>query len=816
MIRSFLTTTLRGLVKNKPYFLINTLGLALGVCGALIIFTKIRYELSFDRFHTKADSIYRINTDEHDANGDQHQPGTYYPVAHLLRNDFPEMLESVTHTKLEEEGLVAIEENGVLTRFREENIGFVEPQFIQIFDFGKDEQWLAGNPATALNNKNSVILTEKLAQKYFQPQEDYSAVLGRRMLYGNKIDLVVTGVIKDFPPNTDFPFNMLIHFAALEGYDDFYSLEKWNLLSSSVQCYVLLSEGLAPEQFAALLPGFAEKYLGDKADRITFRLQPLADIHFNSAYGNFNDRTAQHEVLWSLAIVAMMLIITACINFMNLATAQSVKRSKEVGIRKVLGSSRKQLVAFFLGETFIITAFAVLLALGAAEAFLFQFHDMLDIAPNISLAYMPATYLFLLIITLVVTFLAGLYPAWVLSAFRPMLALKNALSNINSRSTKSISLRKGLVMVQFVISQILIIGTLIISQQMQYFQNKSLGFDKEAIINVILPDTLSEQKLEVLKNRLLENTSIQQVSFGIGGPIAESNIDTRFKMASSANEEQAYTAEIKTIDADYIDTYNLQLVAGRPLAQADLQQKRALVNETLVKTVGFAQPGEAVGQIIKVFSGDYEIIGVVQDFHIQSLHQKIRPCVLLYYPFFMRSAGIKVNTNGGMQTVQDALSHVEKVWSTTYPDYVFDYQFLDDYLATNYEQENKTFRYFQLFAGLAILIGCLGLYGLVSFLAEQKTKEVGIRKVLGASVSNIIGLFSKEYIYLIALAFLLAAPLAYYFMHSWLENFAYRIDLKAGVFAIGILISFGIAFLTVGYKSYRAAAANPVESLRNE
>ncbi len=816
MIRNFLKTTLRGLLKNKPYFIINTLGLALGVCGALIIFTKIRYEMSFDRFHTKAERIYRLNTDELHPNGDNYNPGTYYPVAHLLRNDYPELLESVTHTKYEEGGLIVIEENGDFKRFKEENIGFVESQFIQMFDFCTPDNWLSGNPETALQDKNSVVLTEKLAQKYFQPKGDYSTVLGQRLLYENKVDLVVTGVIGDFPPNTDFPFAMLIPFAALEGYDEFYDLEKWNFLSSSVQCYVLLAEGHTPGQFSATLPGFAEKYLGDKAKRNSFKLQPLSDIHFNPEYGNFSERTVRYEVLWSLGIIALMLVITACINFVTLATAHSVKRSKEVGIRKVLGSSRQQLIAFFLGETFIIIAFAVLLALGAAEAFLFQFHDVLDIAPDINLATLPTTYLFLLIITLVVTLLAGLYPAWILSAFQPMLALKNSLGNQHTRNGKNISLRKGLVVVQFAISQILIIGTLVVSQQMQYFQNKSLGFDKEAIVTVDLPDTLSEQKLEVLKSRLLENANIRQASFGIGGPVAESNIDTRFKLATSSDDEQAYTTEIKTVDADYISTFNLQMTAGRVLTQSDLQHKRALVNEALVKTTGFAQPEEALGQQIKVFGDTYEIIGVVQDFHMHSLHQKIRPCVLLYYPFFMRSAGIKINTVGGIQTVQDAIAHVEKVWNTTFPEYLFDYQFLDEYLATHYEQENKTFRYFQLFSVLAILIGCLGLYGLVSFMAEQKTKEVGIRKVLGASVSHILVLFSKEFISLVLVAFCIAGPVAWYVMQQWLENFEYKIGMGMGVFLVAIMASMCIAVLTAGYQSVKAAVANPVKSLRSE
>ena len=816
MIRSFLITTLRGLLKNKPYFFINTLGLALGVCGALIIFTKIRYELSFDRFHTKAERIYRLNTDEHSANGDNYEPGTYYPVAHLLRNEYPELLESVTHTKYEEEGQVTLEASTGPVRFKEKGIGFVEPQFLEMFEFCADDRWLAGNPNTALVDKNSVVLTQTLAQKYFQPQGDYSHVLGRRLSYENKIDLVVTGVIEDLPPNTDFPFNLLMPYAALEGYDEFYSIDKWNFLADNVQCYVLLAEDYSSDQLTASLPEFAKKYMGEKAERISFNLQPLSDIHFNPRYGNFTGRIMRYEVLWSLAIVAILLIITACINFVNLATAQSVKRSKEVGIRKVLGSSRKQLVTFFLGETFIITAFAVLMALGAAEAFLFKFHHVLDIAAGVNLAGLPATYLFLCIVALGVTLLAGLYPAWVLSAFRPVFALKNSFSSPMGGRTKSFSLRKGLVVVQFAISQILIIGTLVVSQQMQYFQNKSLGFDKDAIVLASLPDTLGADKLDALKNQLLDNPHIRQVSFGIGSPTAENNLDTKFKMTSMAEDEQGYATEVKTIDADYVATFDLQMAAGRALSPPDLQHKRALVNETLVKTAGFTQAEEAIGEQIIILGDTYEIIGVVKDFHMHSFHEEINPCVLLYFPQFLWEAAIKINTGGGMQNVQEAIAHLENVWNTSFPEYVFDYQFLDDYLATNYEQENKTFRYFQLFAGLAILIGCLGLYGLVSFMAEQKTKEVGIRKVLGASVRSIMALFSKEYILLIMLAFFVAAPLAYYFMHNWLENFAYRIDLEIGVFAIGMLISIGIAFLTVGYKSYRAAVANPVESLKDE
>jgi putative ABC transport system permease protein len=355
-----------------------------------------------------------------------------------------------------------------------------------------------------------------------------------------------------------------------------------------------------------------------------------------------------------------------------------------------------------------------------------------------------------------------------------------------------------------------------VSQQMQDFQNKSLGFEKDAIVLAPLPDTLGTDKLDALKNQMLDNPHIRQVSFSIGSPTAENNLDTKFKIVSGTNPDQGYSTEVKTIDADYAAIFDLQMVTGRLLIPSDLQHKRALVNETLVKTAGFTQPEAAIGEQIQILGDKYEIIGVVKDFHTQSFHEKINPCALFYFPHFLREAAIKIDTEGEMQHVQEAIAHLENVWNTSFPEYVFDYQFLDDYLATNYEQENKTFHYFQLFSALAILIGCLGLYGLISFMAEQKTKEVGIRKVLGASVSSIIALFSKEYMLLIVLAFLAAAPLAYYFMHSWLENFAYRIDLGIGVFALGMLISITIAFLTVGYKSYRAAVANPIDSLRNE
>lgn len=510
----------------------------------------------------------------------------------------------------------------------------------------------------------------------------------------------------------------------------------------------------------------------------------------------------------ALSLIGVFLLIIACINFINLATAQSINRSKEVGIRKVLGSSKKQLIIQFLSETFLITFASGMIAIVLAFIVLPLLNNLLQTSLEIQLSFPLMAFLSGIII--IVTFLSGFYPAIVLSGFNPITVLKGKFTN---RAASGLSMRRVLVVFQFTVAQTLIIGTLIIVSQMNFFQNAPMGFDKDAILTVpIANDSERLSKMDALKMELLQQSGIKSVSLSAFSPIDKAHWDSDFKF-DNAVQKSGFTTEFKWADADYFKTYNIQFIAGMPYNQADTANG-FVVNEMMVKKLGFNNPEDIIGKKINFWDGTMvaPVVGVVKDFNSNSLQTEMTPIVLGSYKMVYRLINIKIQPQRAKQT----LAAIERIWSKTYPDFIYEYQFLDDKIASFYKQESQLSQLYKIFAGIAIFISCLGLYGFVSFMAAQRTKEVGIRKVLGASVINIIYLMSKEFTLLIGIAFLIAAPLAYYLMHQWLQNFAYRINIGVEIFLLTILISEFIAWLTVGYQAIKAAMANPVKSLRSE
>ena len=801
MIKNYLKTALRNLIRNKSFTFINVLGLTIGIASCLLIFLVIQFELSFDNFHKKKDRIYRVVSQFNRAGSLDYSSGVSVPVPAAMRNEFPQLEEVAAISGVDGNQITVLDNQNVVKKINEPNTFYAESQIFDILDV----KWLAGDAKTSLADPYEVVLSKKTADKFFG---SWKNAMGKFIKHENKENLKVTGIIDDIPVNSDFPFNVLISYNTGE----FSKNQEWGSTSWDFNCLVVLPPNVSPQQISSQLGAFRNKYAKDQDQEVktSYLLQPLNDIHFDQRFGNYNGSNFNTALITAFALIGLFLLVIACVNFINLATAQAINRSREIGVRKVLGSSRSQLVFQFLGETFLITVLSVLLSCLIAWIARPYLGMLLDIPLQDALLPVSKIVLFLLLIVILVTVFSGFYPALILSGFKVVNIFKN---KINARSTSGIFLRRGLVVLQFTIAQALIIGTLVVLGQMKFFQNAPMGFDKNAIVNIpIPPDSVSQTKIDALKQEFLHQQGIRMVSFSNATPANDLNWRSEFTFNRSP-KTTTFDPILKWADADYLKTYNLQLVAGRYYVQSDTANE-FVVNETLVKKLGITNPEDILGKEISFWDRRVHapVVGVIKDFHAKSLKDPILPVVLGCRKKNYQTIGIKMETANTKQV----LATVEKLWNKTFPDYVYEYEFLDEKIANFYEQENKLSQLYRIFSFIAIFISCLGLYGLVSFMAIQRIKEVGIRKVLGASVGSIVYLFSKEFTLLIAIAFLIALPLAYYFMHKWLESFTFRISLGMQFFLLAFVGSVVIAWATVGYKAVKAAFANPVKSLRTE
>ncbi|RIJ41909.1 ABC transporter permease [Pontibacter oryzae] len=802
MLKLYFLTAFRSLRRNKSYSILNIAGLALGITCSILLFLVITHELSYDRFHSKADRIYRVNTHMNFGDGLDKNPGTRYPLPALLRANGLLGFEAITHVSAESDAQITIggDISGTKKNFLETgSIVFAEPEFFDIFDFDT-----GGSAARqSLAKPNTVVLTQSLADKYFPG----GSAVGKVFKYNNLLTLKVGAIIPDFPSNTDFPFIMLISYSSFKNYTDL-DLSTYNVLSSNHQLFVVLPEGASAEAKAAELSDFYNRNKpDDKLVKETFMLQPLSNLHYNVDYGNFGNRTISKEMIWSMMFIGFFLVLVACINFINLATAQAVKRAKEVGVRKVLGSSKKQLMVQLMAETFLITLFATFLSIILVELSLPYLNDLLELQIEFLILKNPALLLFLVSEVLFVTLLAGLYPAIILARFEPLTALK---SRITTQQVAGFSLRQALVVLQFTICQILIICTILVNDQMEYFKSKELGFDKNAVVTVQLPNQAGK-KIQPLRDVMLQNPAIINVSFAGAPPSSNITWGSNFKFDNSS-EDATFQANMKHADENYLELFDIKLAAGRSYTNTD--SAAFIINETMRRKLGIPTAADALGRTITIGNKNFKapIIGVVEDFHQNPLHLPIDPTIMVVNPKAYMFLSAKID----MSRKQEALQHLEKVWQMAYPDDVFSYEFLDETIANFYRDEARQNKLFKIFSFIAIFIGCLGLYGLVAFMAAQRTKEVGIRKVLGASVFSIAILFSKEFIKLVLIAFVLATPIAYYIISNWLEDFSYRVTIGYWPFILSGVATLLIALLTMSTKAIQAALTNPVLSLKTE
>jgi putative ABC transport system permease protein len=799
MLNNYLKTALQNLRSHKAYLAINTIGLAVGIGACLLIFLLIHYETSFDDFHKNKEQIYRVVAATKTQAGMNYSKATAFPVAQALRIDYPQ-LEHVARIYVRDGKQVTLINDDAITpqKHFKETVFFAEPEFFDIFNF----PFLAGNPKTALSEPNTAVLTQETAEKYFG---DWHTAIGKFINCENDGVCKVTGILKNIPGNTNFPLQVVLSFETSRQED---ISTDWVAQDGSLNTFLVLPKNTTAPQFNKDLKAFVEKHTPAEYVNHGYIVQPLSEMHYDSRFGTYSGSTFSKTLITALSLIGIFLLIIACINFINLATAQAVNRSKEVGIRKVLGSSKKQLVIQFLCETFLITLASVVIAILCAFIALPLLNNLLHTSVVIQPGFSLVAFLFSIII--VVTFLSGLYPAIVLSGFNPIAVLK---SKLTSKTTGGLSMRRVLVVFQFTIAQALILGTLIVVSQMNFFQNASMGFDKDAIVTVPLAnDSARLFKADALKIQLQQQAGIKNVSLSAFTPIDKAGWDGDFTFGNSVKKSD-FNPEFKWADADYFKTYNIRFVAGGPYKQADTING-FVVNELMVKKLGIKNPEDIIGKKITIWDGTITapVVGVVKNFNGNSLEKQMKPIMLGSFRQVYRLINIKIQP----QQVKQTLAAIEKLWNETYPGFDYEYQFLDDKIASLYRQESRLSQLYQIFAGIAIFISCLGLYGFVSFMAVQRTKEVGIRKVLGASVINIVYLLSREFTVLIGVAFLIATPIAYYFMHQWLQKFAYRANIGVGLFLLTILIAEIIAWLTVGYQAIKAAVANPVESLRSE
>lgn len=800
MLRNYLKTAVRNLLRERGSTTINIAGLSLGIACSLILFLLVSFMSGFDNYHRKRDRIYRVVHQSEGNQGTDYTAGVPAVLPDAFRLDFPEAEEVVFTSYRGNSTVVIPQRNGEVKPFNaEEGVVFTQSNFFRIFD----RAIIAGDKEHGLDDPNTAIISRKSARNYFGRED----VLGETVRFGTD-EFRITAVMEDFPPNTDFPFGLMLSYVTIKTQSE---RNGWSSIWSDEQCYFLLKEGVPVQNMESRMAAFREKHVGkENRDKGAFNIQPLADIHYDERYGTYTYNTVGRPTLIAFAAIGLVLIVTASINFINLSTAEAIKRSKEVGIRKSLGSTRNQLVRQFLGETTLVVIVSMLIALGITQLALGFINPFMEVSISLDLMTDVRLWVFIGVVTVAVSLLSGLYPALVVSGYNPVMALKNVVGN---RNASGYTLRRGLVVMQFVISQFFIFGTIVLVYQMKFMEAKDLGFRKDAVLMVPIP--VSEQvgpeagpgKMRTLRDEMLRVPGVNNASLNASAPSSGNVSGTNFRMAGS---ERDYETQVKQVDGNYVSLFDLKIVAGRNLDDLDTANG-FLVNEKLCELVAIT-PDDMVGKVIYMWGRELPVMGVVKNFHTVSLEDPIEATILLNRRARYSNLALQIDP-AHMQAVVDAL---KPQWEAVYPESIFSYDFLDERIKQFYQGYQRMSTMLTVFSGIAIFIGCLGLFGLATFLSNQKTKEIGVRKVLGASVESIVFLFSKEYVKLIALGFAIAAPLAWFAMGKFLENFEYRIEIGPWIFAVGFLITIVIALVTVGYRSIRSAIANPANALRSE
>ncbi|HEY4326946.1 MAG TPA: FtsX-like permease family protein [Mucilaginibacter sp.] len=818
MIKNYFKIAFRSFRRHKVFTLINITGLSVGIAACLVIYLLVQHDFTFDKFEKDGSRIYRVVTNFNFEGTRAYNPGVSGPLPWAAKNQAPGLEVSASVFRLPLPDVFIPKTGSAPQKFKQqENVAFAEGSYFQLLQY----KWLAGSPKTALNEPDRVVLTSDQAAIYFTGLP-YDQVMGKTVTY-DTIKTSVSGIVEPIKENTDFTFHDFISYQTAFAHMSWrmqLGLHNWGGHNPMRQFFIKLSPGASAAQVENELNATLKKNEVQRPGRTQrLALQPLSKIHFDARYGAITTwDTANVTALYYLLGIALFLLLCGCINFINLTTAQATQRAREIGVRKTMGSTRAQLIGQFLVETWLTTLFAVITAVMITPVILRLFSGFIPQGIKFDLLAQPGIILFLLALSVVVSLLSGFYPAIILSGYKPVMVLKNQVISGKGRSRNE-WMRKSLIVTQFVIAQFFIIATVMVSKQIYYSVNKDLGFKKESILMIASPLKKIDPKAnQVLLNQFGAIPQVEMVSMGYDVPSSDNTNSTEAHYNDGKKEITTEGLDEKFGDENYIKLYHIHLLAGRNLQPGDAG-KAFLVNETYVQLLGFQNPQQAVGRNIEKFNGDtrMQIIGVVSDFHQESLHAPIAPLAIMtstdknFNSTF--HIALKPGSGGNWHA---AIAAMHRYWKQAYPNDDFEYRFVDEAIANLYGKEENTVTLLKWATGLSILISCLGLLGLAIFTTNQRTKEIGVRKILGATVAQIVALLSREIVWLVLFAFVIVVPLGWLALNKWMEGFADRTSISWWIFAGGGVLMLTTSIITSAFQTVKAAMANPVKSLRSE
>lgn len=802
MIKNYFLVAFRNIRRNKLRTLVHVLGLSIGIAVCLLVFHIIWFETSFDKFHLDGEHIYQVNTETTYGEESWKNGGVPFPLGNVIMDEVPGIV-SKTHfytlwdVKIAEPGNNKIHKGG-------SNIAFADNRFFEVFQ----RDWLAGNPASALNDLNQVVLTESAAKTYFQnlPVEE---ILGKELMYYfmDTVQATVVGVVVDYKENSDLKFTDLLSMGNIlveENRED-YAIDQWNSINSSSQVFVKLNPNAKMADVDLRFKSIVDKYMEkEEGSSTVFSLMPLSELHFHE---NFDKQGANKSILQGLVIIGFFILVLASMNFINLETAQSIIRSKEVGIRKTLGSSRSQLIFQFLSETALIVTMAIFVAVFLSEMLGRYFKDF--IPEGLTIEYLSKrNVLFLSVLGLILTLVSGLFPALILSGYQPHKVLKRDLKKPNGFSLGHF-IQKNLTIFQFALSIGFIISVMVVSSQINYMVTKDLGFDKEQVMYIRMPYPAPQSQKETFKAAIENQSFVVESSFG-NDVLASNSLWTSSIEIESGEEKKEIGVQVKNIDEDYLDVYKVDLLFGSNIRNVETEM---LVNETLAKLMGFEDLSEAVGMNVSYSEKDFLVVGVVPDFHSRSLREEIRPLVMVYRPINSHTLSLRVAASTDLLATKSKLDALSKSF---FPLEEEGFKFMDETLAGFYESDLRLRKVLGMATVMALVISLLGLFALTSFTIAQRTKEISIRKVLGASFGNIMVTLSKEYVWLVLISFVLATVPAWFLLNNWLKDFQFRIDMPYGLYFLSGLFAALAILAVIGLHGYKVVQQNPADVLKSE